>query len=49
MNPVRRLFADLVEKRLWPVALALLVTAVAIPLLMGGGGSDESGVPDPSV
>lgn len=45
MNPVRRLFTDLVEKRLWPIALALLVTAVAIPVLIGGGGS--AGVPDP--
>jgi len=31
---VRNLWADLVEKRLWPVAVALLVALVAIPVLV---------------
>ena len=50
MNPVRRLISDLVDKKLWPVALVLVVAAIAIPLLIGGGGSDPgSGAPDASV
>ena len=50
MNPVQRLISDLVEKKLWPVALVLVVSAVAIPLLIGGGGSGAgAGTPDPSV
>ena len=28
---------DLVEKRLWPVALLLVVALVAVPVLLGGG------------
>jgi hypothetical protein len=47
MNPVRKLVDDLIEKRLWPVALMLVVAAFAVPMLIGGGdaGSDT---PDPS-
>lgn len=37
MNAVRKLLDDLVEKRLWPVALLLVIAAVAVPLLIGGG------------
>ena len=39
MNPVRRIADDLVEKRLWPIALVLVVALVAIPLFVGGGSS----------
>jgi hypothetical protein len=49
MNPVQRLISDLVDKKLWPVALVLVVSAVAIPLLIGGGGAGaESDAADPS-
>jgi hypothetical protein len=34
MNFVRNLYADLIEKRLWPVAVGLLVALVAIPVLV---------------
>jgi hypothetical protein len=34
MSVVRGIWADLVDKRLWPVALALVVAAVAIPVLL---------------
>jgi hypothetical protein len=49
MNAIRLLVRDLVEKRLWPVALALVVAAVAVPLLIGGGGQSASAVPDPAI
>jgi hypothetical protein len=39
MSFVRNLAADLVEKRLWPIAAALLAAILAVPLLLGGGGS----------
>jgi hypothetical protein len=49
MNPVRKLVDDLINKKLWPVALALVLAAVAIPVLISGSGSDAgSDVPDPS-
>ncbi len=40
MTPVRRLFEDLVDKRLWPVALLLVVAAVAIPVAIGGSSAE---------
>jgi hypothetical protein len=42
MSPVRKLVDDLVEKRLWPVALLLVVALIAIPVLIGGGSGDTS-------
>lgn len=41
MNPFRRIADDLVEKRLWPVAVALVVALVAIPLFVVGGASSS--------
>lgn len=37
MTSVRNLINDLVDRRLWPVALALLGALVAVPVLLGGG------------
>jgi len=37
MNPVRTILTDLVDRRLWPVALALLAALVAVPVMLGGG------------
>ncbi len=34
MTTLRNIWADLVEKRLWPVALALLVAIVAVPVIL---------------
>jgi hypothetical protein len=47
MSFVRNLYADLIEKRLWPVALALLVALVAIPVLIAkpAGESTSPAVP----
>jgi hypothetical protein len=38
MKQLRDLATDLVERRLWPVALALVVALVAVPVLLGRGG-----------
>ena len=43
MNPsrfLRNLLADLVEKRLWPVAAVLVIALVAIPLTLGRTGAE---------
>ena len=45
MNPVRKLLDDLVRKRLWPIALLLVVALVAIPVVIGGS-SEPAGSPD---
>jgi hypothetical protein len=39
---VRNIFSDLVEKRLWPVALALVVGLVAVPVLVGRNSSSDT-------
>jgi hypothetical protein len=42
-NFFRNLWADLVDKRLWPVALVLVLAVIAVPvLLLNSGASDES-------
>jgi hypothetical protein len=38
MKQLRNLATDLVERRLWPVALALVVALVAVPVVLGHGG-----------
>lgn len=38
---LRRLVGDLVDKRLWPVALGLVIALVAIPLTLGGSASES--------
>jgi hypothetical protein len=45
MNPVRTILADLVDRRLWPVALALVAALVAVPVMLGGGSNAASPVP----
>jgi hypothetical protein len=41
---LRNLLSDLVDKRLWPVAVLLVGALVAIPVLLGGGSSDTGSV-----
>jgi hypothetical protein len=41
MSFLRSLWSDLVEKRLWPIAIALLLALVAVPVLLGGGAQGE--------
>ncbi len=45
MTFFKSLWTDLVEKRLWPVALGLLLALVAVPVALGGGGSDPVEAP----
>jgi len=40
MNAVRNVLRDLVERRLWPVALLLVVGAVAVPVYLGRSSDD---------
>lgn len=52
MSVVRNIFSDLVEKRLWPIALALVVALVAVPVVLGrhssaGGGGAAAGIQPP--
>jgi hypothetical protein len=42
MNSVRDLLRDLVERRLWPVALLLVVGAVAVPVYLGRSSSHDT-------
>lgn len=42
MNFFKSLWTDLVDKRLWPVALVLLLALVAVPVALGGAGDDAS-------
>lgn len=44
MTFLRNIGADLVEKRLWPVAVALLVALVAVPTLLAKSSSDDADV-----
>ena len=44
MSFLRNLWADLVGKRLWPVALLLAGALVAVPVLLGGSGSGAEDV-----
>ena len=39
MNAVRGLLRDIVERKLWPVAVLLLVAAVAVPIYLGRSSS----------
>lgn len=45
MSFVRNLIADLVAKRLWPVAAALVVALVAVPFALKGGAEEPAPAP----
>ncbi|HMJ32725.1 MAG TPA: hypothetical protein VK501_02320 [Baekduia sp.] len=40
MSFLKNVLHDLVEKRLWPVAIALVVALIAVPIVLGGSSSD---------
>jgi hypothetical protein len=42
---LRNIISDLVEKKLWPVAIALIAAIIAVPMVLSGGGDTESPVP----
>lgn len=46
VDPLRGVVSDLVEKRLWPLAVALVAALVAIPIVLGSG--SDSPVPAPA-
>ena len=48
MNAVRGLLRDIVERKLWPVAVLLLVAAVAVPIYLGRSSSEDAGAPLPA-
>jgi hypothetical protein len=49
MSFLRDMWADLVEKRLWPVAAALVIALVAVPVVLArGGGGDDPAAPAPA-
>lgn len=41
IDPLKRIARDLVDKKLWPVAVLLLAAIVAVPVMIGGGSSSE--------
>ena len=45
-DPLKRIARDLVDKKLWPVAVLLLAAIVAVPFLIGGSSAEE--VPPPA-
>jgi hypothetical protein len=45
MKAVRGLLRDLIERRLWPVAVLLLAGAVAVPVYLGRPSSDDGAAP----
>lgn len=49
MTVLRNVWTDLVEKKLWPVAVVLLLALVAVPVVLGrGGGEDNAAAPAPA-
>ena len=40
LDPVRAIVADLIRKRLWPVALVLVIALVAVPALIASSSSE---------
>src|SRR3954471_12265374 len=45
MSFLRNVLHDLIEKRLWPVAIALVAALVAVPIVLGG--SSDAGTTTP--
>jgi hypothetical protein len=40
LDPIRQAARDLVQKKLWPIAVVLLVALVAVPIVIGGSSED---------
>jgi hypothetical protein len=45
MSFLKNVLHDLVEKRLWPVAIALVAALVAVPIVLGGSSKSDAGAP----
>jgi len=48
MSAVRGLLRDLVERKLWPLAVLLLVAAVAVPVYLNRSSADDAAAPLPA-
>jgi hypothetical protein len=52
MSFLKNVLHDLIEKRLWPVAIALVVALIAVPIVLGGGSDagrgDVAAAPTPA-
>jgi hypothetical protein len=48
MNAFRGLLRDLVDRKLWPVAVLLLIAAIAVPLYLGRSSADVVDAPLPT-
>jgi hypothetical protein len=48
MSAVRGLLRDLVERKLWPIAVLLLAAAIAVPVYLGRSSGDEVEAPLPA-
>jgi hypothetical protein len=42
MSILKSIWSDLVEKRLWPVAVVLIVALAAVPVVLAGGGQEPA-------
>jgi hypothetical protein len=47
MSFLRNVLHDLIEKRLWPVAIALVAALVAVPVVLGGSSDAGTATPTP--
>ena len=45
MSAIRGVLRDLVERKLWPIAVLLLAAAVAVPMYLGHASADEAPLP----
>lgn len=45
IEPLKRIARDLVDKKLWPVAVLLLAALVAVPMLVGGSTGEDTSAP----
>jgi hypothetical protein len=43
MSFIKNVLSDLIEKRLWPVAIALVAALVAVPIVLGGSSDGSDG------
>jgi len=45
LEPAKQIVRDLVDRKLWPVAVLLLAAIVAVPLLIGGSSAGDGAAP----
>jgi hypothetical protein len=45
MSAIRGVLRDLVDRKLWPIAVLLLAAAVAVPMYLGRGSAEETPLP----